>query len=140
MEISQDVIIDTILNAIGYLAAGGLAIAVYSTFGKRQKLLSPASDRRCIDHEDVLVRSGNHREGNRRLEFVRFDQTRTDSESAQSVVSEPAARIPADARRNRAEVIGLARKLIDAGASADRIRSVLPISEAELALLSCNRN
>jgi hypothetical protein len=140
MEISQDVIIDTILNAAGYLAAGGLSIAVFSLFGRRKPLLSSADGRRIADDENVHVRSGEHRKETRPLEYVQFDRTGKNPESVGNGTTRSSVRTPTDARRNRAEVIGLARKMIDAGATSDRVKSVLPISDAELALLSCDRN
>lgn len=140
METSQEVIIDAILNAVGYLAAGGLSIVIYSIFRGRRKVASLAGGSGSETHDDVPDRIASLPEEARRVEFIKFDKPPGDSDHANNVFTGHAGAMTAASRRNRVEVIRLARKMIEAGASADNVRSVLPISEAELALLSYDTN
>jgi hypothetical protein len=46
----------------------------------------------------------------------------------------------AAARRDRADIIRIAKEMMKAGATAEKIKGVIPISEAELSLLSIGKN
>jgi hypothetical protein len=128
MEISQDVMIDTALNAIGFLAAGGFMMVMFSLFrGRRKPSVVHRTDPGRPDDQTSKVESAP-REAHR-IEFIKLDRDRERTV--------PTHRSASDSyHRNRIEVIRLARKMIEAGAPADKVKSVLPISDAELALLT----
>jgi len=138
MEVSQQMVIDMILNTVGFLAAGGLSVIVYSAFrgGKKGSLHDSGSSLKIPG--DGPGRNGNQAEEVRRVEFIKFANPSRDADYSNNVSSDHAGAMTASSRRNRVEVIRLARKMIEMGASADKVKSVLPISEAELALLTYN--
>jgi len=142
MDLSKEVLMDLFLNAVGYLAAGGLSLALYALFCGRKKaaLDSPRPDLSTADQR--CGKAGNVAGERRRIEFIKFGEQpyKADAAGTGDVHSKRAPAMPAASLRNRIEVIGLARKMINAGASAEKIRAILPISEAELALLSSQKN
>jgi hypothetical protein len=133
MEISQDVIIDTILNVAGVLAAGGLALMMYATFRRPKQDPSWTGKVNRQSPDARLNKPNDVSEGTRRIEFVKLDHSQDSSGSPRAVSSEIH-------RRNRVEIIRLARQMVEAGAPAERVKAVLPISDAELALLTSHTN
>ena len=141
MDLSKEVLLDLLLNVVGYLAAGGLSLVLYSLFLGRENTV--------LDSTRSDLQAGDEQHGNtgsvsgegRRIEFIKFGEQQGKAGAAPSsdVHLKRTPVMAATSRRNRIEVIGLARKMIEAGASAEKVRAVLPISEAELALLSCER-
>jgi hypothetical protein len=133
MEFSQSTLIDVGLSVTGYLAAGGLWMVLYSLFTGRGKMPvaatagSPADaatraaigsavrDRRVLQYVDLRGSGDNPAPVNRIMqEGLRADQY----------------------RRNRTEVVRLAREMLKDGRSNEEVRDLLPISEGELALLN----
>jgi hypothetical protein len=133
MEISQDVIIDTILNVVGFLAAGGLAIIMYAALRRPKKEPSGTGKVNFQSPDARLNNPNDVSEGTRRIEFVKLNRSQDSSSSLRAASSEIH-------RRNRVEIVRLARQLVEAGASAERVKAVLPISDAELALLTSHTN
>ena len=133
MEISQDVIIDTILNVAGFLATGGLVVMMYSMFRRPKKEPSWADEVNRQSSDASLNKPSDVTEGKRRIEFVRLNHGQEDPGPPPVVSSETY-------RRNRVDIIRLARKMVEAGAPAERVKAVLPISDAELALLTSHTN
>lgn len=132
MELSRELIIDALLNVAAYVTAGALWLVIYSIVTNRSRQEAPAPKYRpaVADNEP---RSGSSTA--RRAEFV--------SLAAASVPRDADLqerdRLRAEAtryQRNRAEVIKIARDMLKSGTHRDKIRSLLPISEGELALLS----
>ena len=139
MELSNDLVIELALNVIGYLAAGGLTLVLYSLIQRRQGVV-PRSD---SGESGVVSAGGRNVDGScgptHGMEIIMFDDrtpASAEPNRPDQAITSP-GRQPAGARRDRAEVMRLARKMIQAGASVQRVRSVLPLSEAELALLAC---
>lgn len=132
MELSRELIIDALLNVAAYVTAGALWLVIYSIVTNRSRQEAPATKSKPVTVENdtrANVSTG------RRAEYV----------------SLAAASVPRDAdlqerdkiraeatryQRNRAEVIKIARDMLKSGTNRDKIRSLLPISEGELALLS----
>lgn len=142
MDLSKEVLTVLFLNAAGYLAAGGLLLVMFTLFRGRRKATSDSAgpDLQAADYR--RGEAGNIDGERRRIEFIKFGEqpSQADATGAGDVHSRRAPARPATSRRNRIEVMGLARKMINAGASAEKISAVLPISEAELALLSSQKN
>jgi hypothetical protein len=137
MTISRDLIIDIVLNVSGYVAAGALWLVLRSLFRRSRKHSStePTTKKAPADAKAEAPRGEGSSE-KRRLEFV--DLTGFDSTSGRiSRAAEAAERQDArNFRRNRAEVMRMAREMLNAGSPRDRIRQTLPISEGELAMLT----
>lgn len=132
MELSRELIVDALLNVAAYVTAGALWLVIYSIVTNRSRQEAPAPK-----SKPVLTDADSRTAGSttRRAEYV----------------SLAAAAVPRDAdlqerdrlrseatryQRNRAEVIKIARDMLKSGTHRDKIRSLLPISEGELALLS----
>lgn len=127
MEISSGFIMDMTLEAIGYLAAGAFSIVVYSMFNRRRTTTATEAEGR----ERIEAALAPER----RIQFVKFGQETGRSAGAGNMSGrEPVS--PGVSRQSRADIIRIARGMIKAGATSDKIKKVLPISEAELALMS----
>lgn len=135
MDISQDMIIDVALNAAGYLTAALLSIVIYSIFFRRDRRqsesLAPSAPQvqtpATRDFSPVPAGSGEFIElGGANVQF----DSRSESKS---VV--PSQEISKTGRRDRSRIVEIATKMLKAGAGVEKIKNLLPISEAELSLL-----
>ena len=131
MEVWNGQIMDVGLTVIGYFAAVGLGMLVHSALAgrKRRMIAAPAG---LIPNPTA--------EATPSLRFI--DLRRPGGED--TMISAPATRptrVPRPGRRDRVEIVRLARQMLQAGTPAERVRQTLPISEAELTLLqSINGN
>ncbi|HVP06961.1 MAG TPA: hypothetical protein VMS71_03890 [Candidatus Acidoferrum sp.] len=135
MTISQDMIIDVALNVAGYLAAAGLLLIIGSLFRrtpKRAKATAPVTESVA---QDTLSRTERTTE-RRRLEFVNLKSDTARPEDQSRPVQKAGREDIGAYRRNRVEVMRLAREMLEAGSTRERVRETLPISEGELALLT----
>ncbi len=140
MEISQDLIIDVALNAAGYIAAAALALTVFSLFRKKNGATTTAAtsplkaDGAVPDwSEPVSVKATR---SGAKMEVLSL--TDTSSEGAGEL--KPKVENKPDAgRRDRSEIIRVAREMLKAGATSEKITSILPISQAEVAMLSAGK-
>lgn len=125
MDFSSTIIWDVVLNATGYIAAGALSVVLYSWVAGRGR----------HGHKDTQP-----------VELPLVDTGGTDRSaqpapkpSLQFINLVPSPSVPrkaAGTQRGRAEVFGRARRMIKEGASPEAVKAALPVSEAELALLS----
>jgi hypothetical protein len=127
MEISSGFIMDLVLETIGYLAVGAFSIVVYSMFNRRRITTDTEAEGR------ELIETATAPE--RRIQFVKFGQ-----KAGRLAGMRDSSRREPDSlganRRSRAEIIRIAREMMKAGATSDKIKKVLPVSEAELALMN----
>jgi hypothetical protein len=140
MNISLDRAIDAGLNVIGFLAAGALMMVVSSMFQRNRRTgtidevaamptEAPAAAPKEAESPEEHSRSS--------VSFVSFgDQPKRPETTA--IDRTPKANV-SGGRRNRAEVIRLAREMIEARQSGEEIRKRLPITEAELAMLDTDK-
>ena len=128
MDFSNELLIDVGLNAVGYLAAGAFAIVIYRIFGSSPRVAGESSDESCTTDESA---AGTEALSDSEVEFVAFGHS-DENDAAGNSGTRPQ-------RRNRETVIRLARKMIQSGTPGDKIRDLLPISEAELALLNTQK-
>lgn len=137
MEVYSEQIIDISLNAAGYIIAGGLWMLVYSAWQNRRAAKAARAGRSQDEAAPVtapLVAKPAADHGGRSLEFVTFRGA--SSKPAEPVGSEARATTAVgERRRNRDEVFALARRMLEQGASTDAVKSELPVSDGELALL-----
>ena len=142
MDLSQDILMETILNIVSYLAATGLLLTLYSLLRGRKKAASVSTTYNLKSTDNKSGRSRNASSEQHRIEFIRLGEQPDNADNTSTGKARPkdAPMTMAASRRNRIEVVRLARKMIEAGAPAERIRAVLPISEAELTLLSYQAN
>ncbi len=139
-SISPDRAIDVGLNVIGFLAAGALMMVVSSMFqrNRRTEMIDEVAVKPTEASTAAPKEADKPKEQSRSsISFVSFGDKpnrpeRTATEKTQR------ANI-AGGRRNRAEVIRLAKEMIDARKSGEEIRKRLPITEAELAMLDTEK-
>ena len=131
MDVLNEQVIDIGLDVIGYLAAAGLGMLLYSVIAERRRT-APAS---IEPHEAIAAPRRSEAVGGVDVQFV--DLRGRPSEAApfqtQPVGNRPT--LKTDGRRDRLEVIRLARQMLRAGTPAEMVRRTLPISDAELAFL-----
>lgn len=134
MDLSHEFLIDLAINAGGYFAAAVLGMVMYSLFGRKKSVGTEpvASAVSVAAMESVRRETG-------KIEFVRFGE-RAAAEPRPAMRTAATAGDTDNGRRNRVDVMDIARKMLNAGASPERIRRVLPVSETELSLLMMNKS
>jgi hypothetical protein len=137
MIISQDLLIDTALNVLGYVAAGALWLALSSLFHRSPKtsVVEARKESRQENTREAAVQPEVVSE-KRRLEYVNLKGFDSTSEHISRAADAASRSDGGNFRRNRAEVMRMAREMLEAGSTRDRVRQTLPISEGELALLT----
>lgn len=124
MELSNDQLINIGLNIVGFLAAGGLMMLIASVFRGRRTALSAITATNSTA-KDLKINKTTAQSAMRQKAPTFVPLTGADE-------SQPADN---DRRRNRARVLELAQQMIADGQSDERIADLLPISQAELAVL-----
>ncbi|RKX22782.1 MAG: hypothetical protein DRP35_01090 [Candidatus Zixiibacteriota bacterium] len=131
MELSQDILIEVGLNALGYIIVSIFSIMVYSMFKRQNKTITNAENKLAINEinsdKGKILKNKNVSDN---VNFISFDTSR----NANNIANEEAKNNTA--RRDRSQIIRIAREMIKAGANEKKIMSLLPISEAELAILN----
>ncbi len=128
MGISQQILSEAALNVVGYLLAGALLTLLYSSLTNRGS--KKAAARPATESVEKATTAGS-----RKVEFVNLRAVPPADSRASSRTS-----IDAQSRqRNRAEVMRLAREMLASGTPRENVRSLLPISEGEIALLENQR-
>jgi hypothetical protein len=137
MELSQDLIIEVALNAVGYIAAAGLVLTLLSLLRRTRSETEASPGSIATAAPDGPVAATDRKPaGASQLEFVKFSDN--SSAGAEARKAENAEK-PDGSRRDRSEIIRVAREMLKAGATHEKITSILPISQAELALLSAGK-
>ena len=132
MGISQEILSDAALNVVGYLLAGALLTLLYSSIANRAGRKATAAAHHVQDAGEKGKSNGT-----RRVEFV--DLRSVPTPDSRPVTSGRTAVDSQSRQRNRAEVMRLAREMLQSGTPRDNVRSLLPISEGEMALLEKQR-
>ncbi len=138
--ISLDRAIDVGLNVIGFLAAGALMMVVSSMFRRNRR--TETIDEVAAKPEEALTVAPGESEspGEHPRSSISFVSFGDKPKRQEATVTERTSRTNAPGgRRNRAEVIRLAKEMIDARKSGEEIRKRLPITEAELAMLDTEK-
>lgn len=139
MELSQQFLIDMALNVGGYVLAGALGIVIYSLFNRRKPAVATVSDQSTSVTVDTAEPAPVRESSVRKLEFIKLgsipDVAATTARPAVREVVKGVAE-----RRDRADIIRVARTMLKAGATHDKIKRVIPVSDAELSLLSMSKS
>ena len=139
MEISQQFLIDMALNVGGYVLAGALGILLFSMFRRRKEVPVPVNSEPTLEETPAPDGAGTVVGERRRVEFVRLGRQDIAERSTVKTTDTTGTASVGD-RRNRTETIRIARTMLKAGASAEKIKRVIPISDAELSLLSMSKS
>ena len=126
MEFSSQLTWDVALEMVGFLAAFGLGLTVHSLLGRRRE---PTVEGPAAGTSTPAATTPP-----RRMQFIRFGEEAVESSPGRA----PSA--PAGHRSDRTEIVRVAREMIKAGASRQRIQRVLPVSDTELTLLGCKES
>jgi hypothetical protein len=134
MDVSSDFYVDMFLTLIGYLAAVGLGAVIYSLRTRRRRQTAPAAQ---------LQTDGNHESPHPAPvsgpQFLRLGSAGPSVRRSEAA-TDNAETSKGAAYRDRVDIIRIAREMLKAGADHKRIQQVLPVSEAELALLNLRNN
>ena len=131
MDVLSEQTIDIGLKVIGYLAAAGLGMLIHAAIAGRRRSVSAATEARIEVLESQNTANRNHAD----VQFVDLRGSRSDANAHRTASSRGSSKLTADARRDRPEIIRLARQMLKAGTPAEMVRRTLPISDAELAFL-----
>ncbi len=132
MGISQEILSEAALNVVGYLLAGALLTLLYSSLTNRGVRKAAAPAKSAQDAGEAGMSNGGRRAEFVDLRAVPTANSRATSSSRPTVDSQ-------NRQRNRAEVMRLAREMLQSGTPRENVRSLLPISEGEIALLEKQR-
>lgn len=151
MDISQELLIDTGINMAGYILAALLTALLYSMISNRKKNETVENRNVLPNAEGKFTETVNvsreESEQSEELEFVQLGKMKVapKGETAVSGYNKVADNYTeqnkrSSSRRDRSEIIRVARQMLKAGASQEIIKSVLPVSDEELALLAYGKN
>lgn len=141
MELSQEFLIDMAINALGYLFAGVISVLLYAMLQKKKstvELDEIVEDSAMYEQAAAEKKANIETTSNRKVEFITFGNNHQESIEKQPVIKNDISQGQNNGRMNRKEVINLAKKMLLAGASNEKIKKILPVSESELALLNLN--
>lgn len=130
MELSIDLLANVALDVMGYLAAGALAVVLYQLLQKNKKRVITAPVEKTDAGEKSRNGVSDMKAEGKNLQFVNFQENKHNNSSDYGKYR------GGNPRRSRDDVIRLARQMIASGTPDARIRELLPITEAELALLN----
>lgn len=139
MELSQQFLIDMALNAGGYVLAGALGVVIYSLFNRRKVAVAQVTQESQQDMTETAEENEVVENPARRLEFIKLGSTTEPTQTTSRPDVAEAAQAVAG-RRDRADIIRVARTMLKAGATHDKIKRVIPISDAELSLLAMSKS
>lgn len=129
MEVNQMQLLEIGLNALGFIAGGGILMVLASMFRRKGSKIVPADTIAAAPAKDMPTKpdSGSSAKG---FEYIDLsgsnkDVTRPAKKSAELTRS----------RRNRAEVYDLARRMLNARKPVREISDELSMSRAEVSLL-----
>ena len=130
---------DLLLNLIGYLAAGALVWTVYP-------IVKPWLKRRPVAFLRPEVQPSQPLLVKQPVSAPQFMRLQNSTGEVQPVVAgdnkptKKSSVLRSSERQDRVNIIRIAREMLKAGADNKRIQQVLPVSEAELALLLSMQN
>ncbi|KAA3637814.1 MAG: hypothetical protein DWP97_00105 [Calditrichaeota bacterium] len=135
MDFSQEFLMDMAINGAGFLTAALIGMVFYALFSKKkapiqQEVIEGAHTKLSEAKQTIPpVQKQN-------VSNVKFIQLGSSDHEIEQVSHAKKESVPQ--KISRKEVIQLARKMLDAGSTTENIKRILPVSDAELALLSLN--
>ncbi|MBU8934929.1 MAG: hypothetical protein KOO62_13160 [candidate division Zixibacteria bacterium] len=130
MDFSSNLVIDLLLNVAGFLVAGALALTVYAIYQRRLRPTATSPEEPAPEEPTPVPRVSIARPiRNGTGEFITLGATPDSSQNTMKTTG----------HSRRAQVIQAAREMINAGATDGEVRSTVPVSDAELAVLNIGR-
>ena len=142
MDLTQPFLQDMLLNVVASLAAAGFLLTVYSMLRRGRSSTTRTQSAGSSSTNDDRSPDNSADLSAHPIQFVQFGSLKPNPATASATgrMPKPASLNVTEGRRNLVEVMALARRMVDAGAPAHKIKAVLPVSEAELALLGSAQN
>jgi hypothetical protein len=141
MEVSIEQMIDIGLNVIGYIAGGAFWLVIYSAWQNRRARRTAAepagTDANVKERQATPAGAQPAVAGAGDIQFL--DLRRGPDTQRKRLPVSGGDDESVSKRRSHAEVFATARKMMEKGATADTIKSVLPISDGELALIASRK-
>jgi hypothetical protein len=136
MDFLDNRFIETGLNAVGYTAAGLLWMLIYSAFNRRGKrsVVSTSQSETEVERKTTDLPPMMPSAPPTPSEFVSLGSASQSTPDATSPAS-ASDDISTGGRRNRGEIIRIAREMVKNGVGQDTIKRTLPITDGELSLL-----
>ena len=129
MEISNDLLIDVALNAVGFVLAGFLMTVIYSMIGRKDKV-ARNSQVSTVANSNPASAQANGRAG-AKIEFIDF-HSKGNSAAKSVVTNESQAGRSSQFQRNRMEVIKQATEMLKNGQMTQDIRRYVPVTDSEM--------
>lgn len=141
MEVSIEQVIDIGLNVIGYIAGGAFWLVIYSAWQNRRARTTEveAAEAKAKAAEPNALPARVRPAVSVAAEAQFMDLRSLPASQKRAVAAAGGDDESAGKRRSHADVFATARKMMEKGATADTIKSVLPISDGELALISSRK-
>ena len=139
MDISQQFLIDMALNVGGYVLAGLVGVVTYSMLHRRRRSTAPADVAPIEVPAPETTSQPTGETESRRIEFIKLGEHQSEATGRTAAESTPQTGANGE-RRDRSEIIRIARTMLKAGASDEKIKRLIPISDAELSLLSMSKS
>ncbi len=131
MEISNEVLVDVALNAVGFVLGGALTAVIYSMFGRKGKL-APSTDFISAANGNNVLAASNERAG-ARIEFIDFQSKGKSAVKATATNVNPISENK-QFQKNRLEVIKQAREILNGGNMTGHIRRNLSLTDSDFQL------
>jgi hypothetical protein len=130
MDVLNEQVIDIGLRVTGYLAAAGLGMLLYSAIRGRRRATATVGTPEVSSEPTRAAASAQSA-----VQFVSLRHPQSNTVATRTEGSASTSPQKTDIRRDRPEIIRLARQMLKAGTPTEMIRRTLPISDAELAFL-----
>ncbi|RKX25693.1 MAG: hypothetical protein DRP45_05330 [Candidatus Zixiibacteriota bacterium] len=134
MDVTYDRLIDIGLNLLAYLLAAGLGIVIYSLKNNRRRPQVTAQEA----VPELKAPTPEPPVDNRRFQFLDLTSSNSSGGSQKEAGSFRSVSGRAG-RRDRVEIIRLAREMMKKNTSHDTIKRTLAIADGELALLQTEK-
>ena len=136
MELNTTLLIDVGLNVVGFLAAAALTMVMYAMF-RRERRRAPESPATMTPGRPAATTDAAEPTASRPRTAAGAGQYLSFSGERSEAAGEKPGSLTL--RRNRAEVLRMARAMIQQGATDEQIKESLPVSDSELAVLNYER-
>lgn len=139
MELSPQFITDFLTNLAGYLIAGLLGILLFSIMKRKRNPELADISKTGLANTKPIMGSKKQSNENHKLEFIQLGEQKNKYPEIINDIKSDTAGVTKE-RRNRSDIIRIAKQMLMSGASHEKIMMVLPVSEAELTLLGTIKN
>jgi len=135
MDVLYDQLVSVTLNVLGFAAAGMLWVVLFAQRGRTHRATKAVNVPAAPRENTVMRPAPTSSPRPERVQFLDLSAAAKPTERPDPIPPKQSSGAPGG-RRNRAEVLALARRMLQEGRSGEQIRRTLPIAEGELSLLN----